>query len=96
MDRAEIGIGSGLIKRDRKRFVGIQDTRLENSFRADHRVRNVVTIFPGDFCAGRYREGLRAETEVINFHFYFAWRGLRYCVVGFSFHHGERKCRDQK
>jgi hypothetical protein len=60
----------------------IHNMGLENAFRAHPIVKNVVAIFPGYFCARRNRDGLRAEVEVINFHFAGARCALRRRLIG--------------
>ena len=69
MNGTKIGKGSGFIEGERKGFVGVEHARFENAVGADHCVRNIVTILPGDYGSGGNCDGLRAKTEIIDFHF---------------------------
>src|SRR5580765_5577429 len=81
MDRAKVGEGSRFVESEGKGLVSIEHTGFENAFGADDGMRNIVAIRPGNPCARRNRDGLRAETEIVYFDFYNFGRRLRVCRV---------------
>jgi|HubBroStandDraft_6_1064221.scaffolds.fasta_scaffold22311_6 hypothetical protein len=66
--RAVVGIRSRLGKRIGEFFIRIQHLGLEHTLRADRRMRDVITVCPGNRRSNGYRECLRPKNEIINFH----------------------------
>ena len=78
VDRAVVGIGPCLGKRVRELFVRIHHLRLEHAVCAHGRMRNVITVCPGNCCSDGYRDRLRPKNEIIDFH-------RHVCREGWSF-----------
>ena len=68
VDRAVVGIRSRLGKRIGEFFIRIQHLGLEHTLRADRRMRDVITVCPGNRRSNGYRERLRPKNEIIDFH----------------------------
>src|SRR5713101_1396853 len=69
VDRAEVGIRSRLGKCVGERFVCIPHLGLEHAVCAHHRMRNIITVYPGNCGSNGYRDSLRPKTEIIDFYF---------------------------
>ena len=69
VDGAEVRIRSGFGEGKGKLLVSIQHLGLEHFVGTDNRVRNIITIRPGDRRPNRDSHGRRPKTEIINFHF---------------------------
>jgi hypothetical protein len=67
MDRAIVWIGSCLGKRLRELFVPIHHLGLEHAACAHGRMRDVITICPGNCCSDGCRDCLRPKSEIIDF-----------------------------
>ena len=79
MDRAVVGIRPRLGKRVRELFVRIDHLGLEHTVCAHRRMRNVITICPGNCRFNGYRDRLRPKNEVIDFHRRVCCGGLISC-----------------
>ena len=67
MNRAKIGVSAGRTGGDRKFVAGIEGGRLLKLLSdADHRVRLVVTVDPGDSLSGLDRQDRRTKREVFD------------------------------
>src|SRR6516162_7392304 len=64
----EVGKRSGLGKRIRELFVGIQYLGLEHALGADHRVRDVIVVGPDDGRSDRDGQRLGPKTEIVDLH----------------------------
>src|SRR5882757_3303337 len=69
VDGAKVRIRSGFVEGKRELFIGIQHLGLEYFVRAHNRVRNIITICPGDRRSDSHRQARRPKTEIIDFHF---------------------------
>ena len=65
VNRAVVGICPCLRKRIGEFFIRIQHLGLEHALRADRRVRDVVTVCPGNRRSNAYRERLRPKNEIV-------------------------------
>src|ERR1700739_3767716 len=68
MARAVVGIRSCLGKRVRELFIRIHDLGPEHAVCAHRRMRNVITVDPGNCRSDGYRDRLRPKNEIIDFH----------------------------
>src|ERR1700752_1154425 len=68
MDRAHVAIGAGPVEPERKALAGIQSPRAEQTAVADHRVRLVVLICPGDGRADADSQCSGCEHEISRHH----------------------------
>src|SRR6266581_7113297 len=68
VNRAEVGIVSGLGESERKLFIGVQNFGFEEAVCADYSMRNVVVIDPRDRGSGRNGKRSWTETEIIDLH----------------------------
>src|SRR5579862_9678994 len=79
MDRAEVLVGAGIWKRERKLLVSIKSFRFELVIHAYDGMRHVVLVDPGNLRSCRYRHFHGREAEVIDVYFvhpHFLIRGL--------------------
>jgi hypothetical protein len=76
MDRAVVGIRSWLVKRVREVLVRVHHLGLEHAVCAHSRMRNVITVCPGNCCPDGYRDRLRSKNEIIDFHRHVCCGGL--------------------
>ena len=68
MNGTEVGVSTGRSGDDCELLIGIERARfLELLFDADHRVRFVVPIDPGDLLPGFHRQGLGAKIKVLDY-----------------------------
>ena len=67
VNRAVVGICPRLGERVGEFFIGIQHLGLEHTVGTDRRMRNVITVCPGNRRSNRYRERLRPENEIVDF-----------------------------
>src|SRR5882757_4590706 len=65
VQRKKILVYNGCRERERETVVGIERLRPERAGR-DHRVRDVVAVFPGDWGADLHRELLGLKGEVVD------------------------------
>src|SRR5436190_12866600 len=71
VNRAEVRIGSGSGESERKFLVRVENFRLEyfGIICADHGVRNIVAVRPGDCGSHGNGQSCRTEAEIIDLHF---------------------------
>src|SRR5262249_8241805 len=69
MNRAKVGICSWLAKCVGEPLVGVEHLGLEQLVVADHRVRDVVAIYPSYRCSRFDRDGCRSEAKVVDLDF---------------------------
>jgi len=78
MNRAEVGVGTGLGKRIRKLLVGVSHLGLEHTVCADNRMGNIIPVCPSNRRSGSHRERPGRETKIIDLYFRdLGWRLLR-------------------
>jgi hypothetical protein len=76
MDRAVVGIYSCLGKRVRELLIRVHHLGLEHAVCAHGRMRNIITVCPGNCCSDGYPDRLRSENEIIDFHGHVCRGGL--------------------
>src|SRR5580700_1022528 len=71
MNRTEVRISSRFAEREGELFVRVENFGLEGLriIRADHRVRDIVAVYPGNRGADRHCERYWSEAEVVDLHF---------------------------
>ena len=81
MDRAVVGIRSCLGKRVREFFVRVHHLGLEHAVCAHGRMRNVITVCPGNCCSDGYRDRRGPKTKLSIFTATFAAEGWSLAVT---------------
>src|ERR1700732_3911132 len=81
MNRTEVRINSRFAEGEGELFVRVQHFGLERLriIRADHRVRDIVTVDPGNRGSHRHRQRYWSEAEVVDLHFHCRGLLLRAC-----------------